>query len=106
MMSRLLGVAVLATLGMGMGGCETITNYANLRNSFLSPNEVGRFSKPNPWYYTEAKPVKWPILDSVDVIDEPNTRWANATDPTAADLVPQVKEQVLGPGDAIQVSVY
>ncbi len=104
--ARVLGAVVLASVGMGLGGCETLTNYANLRNGFLAPNEVGRFSKGNPFYAREAKPVKWPILETIDVIDEPNTRWANATDPTAADLVPEIKEQVLGPGDAIQVSVY
>ena len=103
---RGLGAAVLVTLGLTLGGCETITNYANLRNSFLAPNEVGRFSKANPFYATEAKPTKWPILDSVDVVDEPNSRWTNAGDPTAEDLVPQIKEQVLGPGDTVQISVY
>ncbi len=98
----------LACLGASLTGCadfaKNIGDYLNLRNSLLSPNEVGRFDKGNPW--GNVRPVSTPILDQLDVIDEPQDRWANATDPTAADLVPMTAEPLIGPGDTVRITVY
>ncbi len=97
---------------MSLTGCgetyepvpKMIGDYFNLRNSFIDPSQVGRFSKDNPW--GKVKPVKWPILDQLDIGDETVDYWANATDPTPADLVPEVKEYVLAPGDTISISIW
>jgi len=107
-------LAALAGLAGMIGGCadavsprqaaDNVVNYLNLRNSFLSPNETGRFDKSNPW--GPVKPVRWPILSQLDVVEEPAGPWASAQEPTAADLVPEVKEHMLAPGDTISVEVY
>ena len=110
LLSAIAGVVAASALA-GLGGCETLDppgkivgDYLNLRNSFLDPSEVGRFGGNNPW--GKVKPVKWPILDQLDVDDEPTNLFANATDPTPADLVPEMKEYTLAPGDTISVSVF
>lgn len=100
--SAMLFLAALTAAGLG--GCSTIGNYLNLRNSFLDPSQVGRFDKGNP--FGRVEPVKWPILDSLDISDPPSGPWADSRPPTKRDLVPQVKEYVLGPGDVLQVSVF
>ncbi len=93
-----------AVTAAGLGGCSTIGNYLNLRNSFLDPSQVGRFDKANP--FGRVEPVKWPILDSLDISDPPSGPWADSRPPDKRDLVPQVKAYVLGPGDVVQVSVF
>ena len=101
--SRRAAAVVLAVALSGtLGGCE----YLNLRNSFLDPSQVGRFDKSNPWGIGEARPVKWPILETLDVVDEPQNHWTNATDPTPADLEPDTKEYTLAVGDVIRVNIY
>lgn len=100
--ARLLMAAGFASL---LGGCGSY-DYLNLRNSFLNPAEVGRFDKENPFGTGEVRPVKWPILSQLDVIEEPSNKWANAIDPTPADLIPEVKEYAMQAGDAINVSIY
>jgi protein involved in polysaccharide export with SLBB domain len=98
----------LACLTATFGGCadfaKNVGDYLNLRNSFLSPNEVGRFDKDNPW--GNAKPKSMPILEQLDVVDEPRDRWANASDPTPADIIPTTVETPLGPGDTVRITVY
>jgi polysaccharide export outer membrane protein len=103
----------LACLAAGLGGCtanpadtaaQDFGDYLNLRNSFLNPAEVGRFDKANP--FGNVRPTRWPILEQLDVIDEPNDHWTTATDPTPADIQTETKEYVLGPGDTIRVTVF
>jgi protein involved in polysaccharide export with SLBB domain len=106
MARRVLVGLTLAISMVGLAGCETIGDYLNLRNSLLSPNEVGRFDKDNPFGAGEVKPVRWPILDQIDAVDEPVAKWSMAADPTAADLVVESKEYPLGSGDVIRISVY
>jgi len=105
---------VFAAMALAVGsGCteqeyrtagENFVNYLNLRNGFLAPQEVGRFDKASPWKIN--KPVIWPILDQLDVIDEPNDRWSTATDPLPEDIVVQKQEYTIGEGDQLRVSVY
>lgn len=98
----------LACLAATLGGCGDIAknlgDYLNLRNSFLAPNEVGRFDKDNPW--GNVKPKSMPILEQLDVVDEPRDRWANATDPTPMDIIPNTVETPIGPGDTVRITVY
>ena len=103
----------LACLAAGLGGCtaeqpgntvKNVFDYLNLRNSLMNPSEVGRFDKERPW--SDVRPVKWPILEQLDVIDEPSDRWTNASDPTPADIIPDQKEYILSDGDTVRISVF
>ncbi|MGN6367200.1 MAG: polysaccharide biosynthesis/export family protein [Phycisphaerae bacterium] len=102
---------LIASVAGGFGGCSDLSNigkgvgqYFNLRNSFLDPSQVGRFDYDHP--FGDVKPVKWPILEQLDVIDEPVDRWTTATDPTPADLIADTKEPTVGPGDILRISVW
>jgi protein involved in polysaccharide export with SLBB domain len=105
---RLAAALLITSLAGSLGGCGTIAkdlyDYVNPGNSFLDPSQVGRFDRDNP--FGDVRPVKWPILEQLDVVDEPIDRWSSATDPTPADLVAQNKEYTLGPGDILRISVY
>ncbi|HUO09589.1 MAG TPA: polysaccharide biosynthesis/export family protein [Phycisphaerae bacterium] len=108
---RAIQALLVATMASGMMGCEelkgvpkAVNEYFNLRNSFLDPSQVGRFDYEHP--FGDVKPVKWPILEQLDVIDEPVDRWTTATDPTPADLVADKHEEVIGPGDILRISVW
>ena len=96
-------LVVAVSVATGMVGCG---EYPNLRNSFFDPSQVGRFDRDTPWGIGQARPVVWPILDTLGVLDEPQTDWVNATDPTPADLVSKAEEQTLAPGDAVRVSIF
>jgi protein involved in polysaccharide export with SLBB domain len=109
--NRLLSTAAALAVAVSFGGCQdtpkTIGDYLNLRNSFLDPSQVGRFDKASPWgIYGPAKPVTWPILDQLDVLDEPVEHWTNATDPLPSDLVADTKEYTVAEGDQLRVSVF
>ena len=106
---------LIASVAGGFGGCsdfgndaknvgQAIGQYFNLRNSFLDPSQVGRFDYDHP--FGDVKPVKWPILEQLDVIDEPVERWTTATDPIPADLVADTKEETVGPADILRISVW
>ena len=108
-----LSLAAALALTATLGGCEgqdpvrwgkNIGDYLNLRNSFLDPSQVGRFDKANPW--GTSRPVTWPILEQLDVVDEPNQRWTMATDPVESDTVVEQKEYVVGEGDDVIVTVF
>lgn len=108
---RALPVAAVLSLAAAMTGCTTpdqiaknIGDYFNFRNSFLDPSQVGRFDKALPW--GRSKPVTWPILETLDSIDEPNVRWTTATDPLPSDLVVETLEYVVGQGDYLDITVF
>ncbi|MCL2645497.1 MAG: polysaccharide biosynthesis/export family protein [Phycisphaerales bacterium] len=111
---RTLGLLVLACAAVGLGACsenvqKVALGYINPRNSLLNPSEVGRFDKDNPWHGAQwgtVRPVKWPILDSLDLIDQPADQWAAATDPTPADLVPDRREFTIAANDAIRITIF
>ena len=101
-------------LSVSLAGCaqpvdpvryaKNLGDYLNIRNGLLDPSEVGRFDKVNPW--GTSKPVTWPILDNLDVVEVPNDHWTLATEPQPGDLVVQQQEYVVGEGDVLQVSVF
>lgn len=92
---RSLSVLPRLTLVLGclllvaLGGCEV--------DSYLDMSEVGRY---------ERTPTILPILNQLDIIDEPSLDPVGITDVMPADLIPQVQEYVIGPGDIVQVTVY
>ena len=104
-------ISVALALCVSIVGCtdpvrdaKNFGDYLNLRNSLLDPSQVGRFDKENPW--GTSKPVTWPILEDLDVVEVPNNHWTLATDPVPSDLVVEQKEYVVGEGDILDVSVF
>lgn len=71
-----------------LSGCEV--------NSFLDPSVIGRW---------ERTPAVMPILDQLDVIDEPPDTPPGLTQVTPEDLIPHPGEYVIGYGDVLMVSV-
>ncbi len=91
-MATMRGVAGLLLMVAAMllvGGCEI--------DNFLDPSEVGRY---------ENTPIVMPILDRLDVIDEPMIEIPGLSEVRAEDLIPEVKEYVMGPGDLLTVTVF
>ncbi|MCC7145193.1 MAG: polysaccharide biosynthesis/export family protein [Phycisphaeraceae bacterium] len=82
-------MAVLAALIVGLAGCET--------DSFLDSSSVGRF---------ERTPTILPILNQLDIIDEPQADPPGLSEVMPEDLIPEVKEYVMGPGDLVTVVVF
>ena len=99
-----LGLALFGSSMMGCTALNDLGDYANLRNSWFDPSQVGRFDKGRPFFH--PTPVTWPILDSLAVNDPPALPWPNSRLPTPADLVVSTKPYVLGPGDVLTVSVF
>ncbi|WP_200761289.1 polysaccharide biosynthesis/export family protein [Poriferisphaera corsica] len=86
MQIALLGVVALVTL---LSGCET--------DSFFNPAVVGR------WEHT---PVTLPILERLEVIEGEDTSSLAVTSVRPEDLIPDVREYVIGPGDLLTVTVF
>ncbi len=87
---RKLGLpALVAGLLFASTGCEM--------HSWMDPSVVGR------WQRT---PVVLPILEKLDVIDEPSTEPPGLTQVLPEDLVPVVQEYIVGPGDLVTVTVF
>lgn len=82
-------LAVLLAMTFFGGGCEV--------DSFVDPSVLGRW---------ERTPVVLPILDQLDVIDEPKSTVAGMSGVQPSDLIPVVHEYVIGPGDLVIVSVF
>lgn len=85
---------VLAALAGGllpfMVGCET--------DSFLyDPSVLGR------WEHT---PTTVPILTRIASIEGPADEWMEFDDPTPADLIPEIAEYRIGPGDRLSIVVF
>ncbi len=85
----LLGMASVAALLVTGIGCEF--------DSYLDPSVVGRW---------ETTPVVLPILDQLDVIDEPPAKAPGTSFPKAEDLIPEIAEYVIGPGDLITFTIF
>lgn len=81
-------LAAWLVLAGGLSGCEV--------DSFLNPSVIGRW---------ERTPVVMPILDQLDVIDEPPDTPPGLTQVTPDDLLAHAKEYEVGPGDTVMVSV-
>lgn len=86
---RVASVAFLVAGASLAGGCEV--------DSFLDPSVVGRWDKT---------PVVLPILDQLDVIDEPPPRTVGLSDVSDDDLVPDQAEYVVGAGDMLTINVF
>lgn len=82
----LLIVCITALTG---AGCDV--------DSFLDPSETGRY---------ENTPVVLPILERLDVIEEPEQMIAGLSEIRSEDLIPEIREYVMGPGDVITVTVF
>src|SRR5690606_7549711 len=85
-----LGVALAAGLALAGGGCEA-------DSWMLDPSVIGR------WEHT---PTSVPILTRIAAIEGPEDEWVEVTDPTPADLVPEISEYRIGPGDRLNITVF
>lgn len=85
----LAATSLTAATLLSVTGCEV--------KSFIDPSELGRYNQ---------QPLLLPILRKLDTgIEEPNDKWANATDPLPSDFVKNARDYVIGPGDLLNVSV-
>ncbi|MEX0887297.1 MAG: polysaccharide biosynthesis/export family protein [Phycisphaeraceae bacterium] len=66
-------------------------------DTFFDPSRPGRF---------ERTPVTLPILDQLDIIDEPSRMRQEITSVRPEDHVPDRREYVIGPGDVVTVVVF
>jgi polysaccharide export outer membrane protein len=88
--TRLLLAAGLASgVGGSMIGCES--------DSFMDPSVVGR------WEYT---PTRVPILDRLSIIEGEPEGVIETSDPTPADLIAEIGEYRMGPGDVLTITVF
>ena len=83
------GLFALLLAVMPLAGCEV--------DSFMDPSVVGRW---------ERTPVTLPILQRLDVIDEPPSTAMEVTEVQPRDLVPDVREYVIGSGDLLTITVF
>lgn len=86
---RRVWLMTLVSLATLIAGCET--------DSWMDPSTLGRW---------EPTPVKLPILKRLHVMDEPATGPMNLTSVLREDLIPEVREYVIGVGDAVAISVF
>ncbi len=70
------------------GGCEF--------DSYMDPSKAGRW---------EPTPITLPILKRIALIEEEDDFIIGLRQPNAKDLIPEVKEYVIGPGDLVTVDI-
>jgi len=88
--ARLVVMAgVAGTALTGLVGCET--------DSFIDPSVTGR------WEYT---PTRVPILDRISVIEGAPEETIEYSEPTPEDLLPEVGDYRIGPGDELSITVF
>jgi protein involved in polysaccharide export with SLBB domain len=81
------GIA-LAALAFA-GGCDT--------KGFIDPTEMGRFKKD---------PLVMPIVSQVDpAVEESNTYWAQASEPTAEDMKVTPTDYRISPNDVLSIQL-
>lgn len=81
-------LTVLA-LGAALAGCNA--------DSYMDPSVVGR------WEYT---PTVVPILDRIDVIERDEGEFFEASAVTPEDLIPEVTDYRVGPGDSLRLEIF
>jgi protein involved in polysaccharide export with SLBB domain len=81
--------AALLVLAAGMLGCEV--------DSFFDPSMVGRW---------ERTPTELPILERLDVIEDDQGDFSEATEITPEDLQPVIEEYRFGPADFVRVETW
>ncbi|MBI1370282.1 MAG: hypothetical protein GC162_16730 [Planctomycetes bacterium] len=82
-------LAVLALLCLAPVGCDM--------DSFMDPSEVGRW---------ENTPVLLPIIERLDVIDEPMQDIPGLSQIRSEDLIPEIREYELGAGDLLTFTIF
>ena len=87
--SGILGAVGFVVAMTAATGCEV--------DSWLNPAIVGRW---------EPTPVVMPILDQLDIIDEPPAKAPGTTQVRRSDLLDNVNEYVIGPGDLITFTIF
>jgi polysaccharide export outer membrane protein len=73
-------------------GCGSATW---LRNGLLDPTQVGQFQETR----------RNEIRHTLSLLEEP-PGLQNVEEPTAEDMLPNIEQQRIGPGDAVSISVY
>ncbi len=87
--STRVAALALAAFTVVVAGCET--------DSFFDPSVVGR------WEHT---PIQLPILDDIAIISQADADPLTVTSVQPADLIPDMREYVIGAGDLVTVSVF
>ena len=82
-------VVLTALLATGLLGCE--------QDSWMDQSVAVRM---------EPTPVTMPILDRLSVIEEPEEVIPGLSQIESEDLIPEVTEYVLGPGDMVTVTIF
>lgn len=80
--------ALGATLA-ALSGCNV--------DSYMDPGRIGRW---------ETTPTTVPILRRIASIEGPEDQFVEATEPNAADLIPEIASYRISPGDALQIVLY
>ena len=86
--STIVCLAVFLPLILFASGCG---------NKFFDPTQIGRF-RPIPAVNT--------ILDTLGVAEESPSPYETAEDPRPIDVVAQETDYLLGPGDAIRITIF
>lgn len=85
----MIAAVTLSVAMLGIAGCEI--------DSWFDQTALGRW---------EATPVVLPILDQIDLIDEPPAKVEGYSEVLPEDLIPDISEYVLGVGDLVSISIY
>ncbi|TVQ61693.1 MAG: hypothetical protein EA378_08075 [Phycisphaerales bacterium] len=84
------GALALSVVGLaGLTGCET--------DSFMDPSVTGRW---------ERTPTTVPILERLSAIEGESGQYVDISGIEPEDLVPEVTDYRIAPGDAVQVTAY
>jgi len=86
-----LGLVAIAGAALGLGGCTETDSF------LFDPFVLGRWEKT-------ATTV--PILNRLGSIEGPSDEQPDVSEPTQADMVPEVIEYRIGPGDVLTVTVF
>lgn len=86
-----MALILIAGAAMGLGGCAETDSY------LYDPSIIGRWEKT---------PTRVPILNRILSIEGQDEEAVEYSDATSADLVPEVTEYRIGPGDRLAVTVY
>ena len=90
---RAIVAAAAITVSGLLSGC-------GIWNDFFNPGEPYIIDKSD-------KPLVVPILDTLaSGLEEPNSAYSNATDIEPGDLVPDISDYRIGPGDLLNVSIF
>lgn len=81
-------IAALAGLFGGLAGCEV--------DSYLDPSVIGRW---------ENTPTIVPVLERIDIVERDTGEFVDVTPVLPSDLLPEISEYRVGPGDSVVVSI-